>query len=53
MNNSFTIKLPVTEPRTIHLYDNHTLTIEQEDYIIEQGMENHYMKDGEEKTKDE
>ena len=52
MNNSFTIKLPVTEPRTIHLYDNHTLTIEQEDYIIESGMERH-REGGEEKQEDE
>jgi hypothetical protein len=34
--------------RMINISDNHTLTLEQEDYIIESGMENHH-EDGEEK----
>jgi hypothetical protein len=37
--------------RKLRTQDNHTLTLEQEDYIIESGMENHH--EGGEETKKE
>jgi hypothetical protein len=38
--------------RMMNISDNHTLTLEQEDYIIESGMENHREKVDEEKQDD-